>query len=59
VGSGSVAKDLIIQVCYESLTASNREIIKLHILVWNYSNFTAVMIGDFNHGDIYWQRLQN
>jgi len=52
VGSGSRAKKLIIGVCYESPTASNEEIIKMHSLVRKYSNVTSVILGDFNHGDM-------
>jgi len=54
VGSGSGAKDLVIGICYESPTASNAEIIKMHALVRKYSDVAAVILGDFNHGDIDW-----
>jgi len=54
VGGGSGAKDFIIGVCYESPTASNKEMIKMHSLVRKYSNVTSVILGYSNHGDIDW-----
>jgi len=54
VDSGPGAKNLVIGVCHESPTASNEEIIKLHTLVKKYSNVAALIMGDFNHGDIDW-----
>jgi len=46
------AKDLIVGLCYESPTAVNKEIIKMHALLRKYSNVASVILGDFNHGDI-------
>jgi len=48
------AKDIIIELCYESPTASNKEIIKMHAILRKYSNVATVILGDFNHGDINW-----
>jgi len=52
VGWEPGAKDLIIGLCYESPTASNEEIIKMHALLRNNLNVASVILGDFNHGDI-------
>jgi len=54
VVSGSGDKDLVIGVCYKSLTASNKKIIKMHALFRKYSNMAAVILGNFNHRNIDW-----
>jgi len=56
VGSGSGAKDLVIGVCHESPTASNEEFLYeeylLPTLIRKYLSVAAVIMGDFNHGDL-------
>ena len=55
LGNIDGAKDIVIGVCYESPSATNDEVIKMHTLVRKYSISTALILGDFNHGDINWK----
>jgi len=54
VGREPEEKELIIGLCYENPTTSNKEIIKMNAFFRKYSCVASVILGDFNHGDIDW-----
>ena len=51
--------EIIIGVCYRSPNASEVEVEKLYSCIKYYSQRTAVIMGDFNYGDIDWDSMSS
>ena len=58
VGIRNSMGEIIIGVCYKCPNAIDFEVENLHRSIKHYSQKTAVIMGDFNYGDIDWESME-